>query len=249
MELPTIIVIPCYNEATRLQIAIFKAFACTQPAVRFLFVDDGSTDGTWQVLAGLHQADPARFAIYRLPENCGKAEAVRQGMLRAFEAHPTYAGYWDADLATPLETIPRFIQVLDATPEIELVCGARIPLLGHRITRRAMRQWLGRLFAHAAALMLGVRIHDTQCGAKLFRATPQVHALFEAPFCTRWLLDVELVARMIQGRRGTPLPPVEEAIYEYALDVWRDMPGSKVTAWDVVKDLCGLARICGHSLR
>jgi len=63
MESLAIIVIPCYNEATRLQVSTFKAFTCTWPAVRFLFVDDASTDRTRQVLEGLHQDDPQHFAI------------------------------------------------------------------------------------------------------------------------------------------------------------------------------------------
>src|SRR5215510_11242640 len=103
-----IIVIPCYNEAKRLQVHTFQTFVCEQHALRFLFVDDGSTDDTWQVLEAIHMANPRHFAIYQLPKNVGKAEAVRQGVLRAFAAGSDYVGYWDADLATPLEVIPAF---------------------------------------------------------------------------------------------------------------------------------------------
>src|SRR5688500_6365111 len=53
-----VIVIPCYNEADRLPVHTFRAFACARPALRFLFVDDGSTDGTWRVLEALHASDP-----------------------------------------------------------------------------------------------------------------------------------------------------------------------------------------------
>jgi dolichyl-phosphate beta-glucosyltransferase len=249
MDTPTLIVLPCYNEARRLPVAALTAFACTCPAVRFLFVDDGSTDSTGQVLTELHQVDPERFAICRLPENRGKAEAVRQGVVRAFAAHPDYIGYWDADLATPLETIPAFLHVLDTKPIIELVCGVRLRLLSRSIQRQAGRQWLGRLFTRAAALTLGLRIHDTQCGAKLFRATPAMQALFQAPFRTRWLLDVELLARMIQARRGTALLPADQVVYEYPVDAWQEVPGSKVRAWDFVTGAGGLARIYWHARR
>src|SRR5215468_1379489 len=117
MGSPAIVVIPCYNEATRLQGSTFKAFACATPAIRFLFVNDGSTDRTGWMLEGLHQDDPQRFAICHLAQNSGKAEAVRQGILRAFEAHPAYVGYWDADLATPLETLVAFCELLGARPD------------------------------------------------------------------------------------------------------------------------------------
>jgi glycosyltransferase involved in cell wall biosynthesis len=243
MESPAIVVIPCYNEATRLQVATFKAFSCMWPAVRFLFVDDGSTDRTWRVLEGLRQDDPQHFAICHLAENRGKAEAVRQGILRAFEASPAYVGYWDADLATPLDTLVAFCELLNARPDLEMVCGARVQLLGRVIERRALRHYLGRVFATAASLTLGLRIYDTQCGAKLFRASPAMQALFQAPFASRWLVDVELLARLIQTRRRTALPPAEEVIYEFPLPEWHDVAGSKVKARDFAKSLCGLARI------
>jgi dolichyl-phosphate beta-glucosyltransferase len=243
MESPAIIVIPCYNEATRLQVSTFTAFACTRPAVRFLFVNDGSTDRTGQVLEELRQTDPQHFAIYHLAENRGKAEAVRQGLLCAFEASPVYVGYWDADLATPLDTLVAFWELLDARPDLEMVFGARVQLLGRVIERRALRHYLGRVFATAASWTLGLRIYDTQCGAKLFRATPAMQALFHDPFATRWLVDIELLARLIQARRGTDLPQAEDIVHEFPLPEWRDVAGSKVKAWDFAKGLCGLARI------
>ena len=183
MGSPAIVVIPCYNEATRLQGSKFKAFACAKPAIRFLFVNDGSTDRTGWVLEGLHQDAPQHFAICHLAQNRGKAEAVRQGILRAFEASPAYVGYWDADLATPLDTLVDFCELLNVRPDLEMVFGARVQLLGRVIERRAVRHYLGRVFATAASLMLGLRIYDTQCGAKLFRASPAMQALFQAAFC------------------------------------------------------------------
>jgi dolichyl-phosphate beta-glucosyltransferase len=211
--------------------------------VRFLFVDDGSTDRTRQVLEGLRHESPQHFAICSLAKNKGKAEAVRQGVLRAFAASPAYVGYWDADLATPLDTLVAFWELLDTRPDLEMVFGARVQLLGHVIERRALRHYLGRVFATAASLTLGLRIYDTQCGAKLFRTSPAMQALFQHPFTTRWLIDVELLARLIQARRGTTLPPAEAVIYEFPLPEWHDVAGSKVKARDFVKGLCGLARI------
>jgi glycosyltransferase involved in cell wall biosynthesis len=244
-----IIVIPCYNEARRLQVDKFKAFARAGHPQRFLFVNDGSTDGTLQVLQKLHDEDPQRFACHDLPANLGKAEAVRRGLLRAFEAGPDYVGYWDADLATPLEAIPLFCELMDARPDIEIVFGARVRLLGRAIQRKASRHYLGRVFATAASLTLGLAIYDTQCGAKLLRASPAIQGLFQQPFATRWLFDVEILTRLIQARRGTTLPQADDVVYEFPLLEWRDVEGSKVKAVDFVKSFFGLALIYWKYLR
>jgi dolichyl-phosphate beta-glucosyltransferase len=218
------------------------------PAVRFLFVNDGSTDRTGAILDELVSEDPEHVAVCHLAINLGKAEAVRQGLLRAFEARPVYVGYWDADLATPLATLVDFCALLDVRPELEMVFGARVRLLGRVIERRAVRHYLGRVFATAASLILSLSIYDTQCGAKLFRASPVLHALLQEPFATRWLVDIEIVARLIQARRGTALPQAEDIIYEFPLPEWRDVAGSKVKAWDFAKGLWGLAMIYWYYL-
>src|SRR5262245_66526238 len=113
-----IIVVPCYNEAARLQVQTFKAFTCEQHVLRFLFVNDGSIDDTWKVLQALHASDTQRLAIYELSKNAGKAEAVRQGVLRALEIGADYVGYWDAELASTLGAIPLFFDLFDLTPSI-----------------------------------------------------------------------------------------------------------------------------------
>jgi len=243
-----IMVIPCYNEAQRLPIHAFKAFVGAQHPYRFLFVNDGSTDGTRHVLTTLHDEDPERYALCDLPRNVGKAEGVRTGVLRAFAAAPDYIGYWDADLATPLEAIPSFCTLLDAKPALEMVFGARVRLLGRAIERSALRHYLGRMFATGASLTLGLGIYDTQCGAKLFRASPAMQALFQEPFLTRWLFDVEILARLIRARRGMRLPPVEDIIYEFPLHAWHDVAGSKVRPWDFARAFGGLATIYWHYL-
>ena len=144
----------------------FKQFAGANPHVRFLFVNDGSTDRTLEVLDDLCRWDPDCFAICNLATNVGKAEAVRQGLLKAHAAQPDYVGYWDADLATPLDAVLSFSALLDSRPDIEMVFGARVSLLGRSVERRFLRHYLGRIFATASSLALGIGFYDTQCGAK-----------------------------------------------------------------------------------
>lgn len=230
-----VIVVPCYNEAERLDVAKFKEFARGFPRVRFLFVNDGSADDTGLVLEELRSSDPRAFGVCSLARNQGKAEAVRQGFLAAFESNPDYVGFWDADLATPLEAIPQFCDLLDRRPEIEIVFGSRVRLLGRHIERKALRHYLGRLFATVVSFVSGLNVYDTQCGAKLFRTSEGQMALFRAPFITRWLFDVEIIARLIRARKGTGLPPPEDVIYENPLTDWRDVRGSKIQSRDFLK--------------
>jgi glycosyltransferase involved in cell wall biosynthesis len=238
-----VVVVPCYNEAQRLDLVAFRAFAREYRQVRFLFVNDGSTDGTGALLADLVRSDRAGFALCDLPRNVGKAEAVRRGLLRAADDDPEYVGYWDADLATPLEAILTFGAVLDSRPDIELVFGARVGLLGRSVDRHPLRHYLGRVFATAASVALGIGFYDTQCGAKLFRASHEILSLFQCPFATRWLFDVEIVARLIATRRGTAMPRVETIVYEFPLHEWRDVAGSKVTPRDFARAALELAAI------
>jgi glycosyltransferase involved in cell wall biosynthesis len=237
-----IVVVPCYNEALRLDVEALRGFIRDNPEPCFLFIDDGSTDGTDEILAALHRESPERFLSGRLDVNSGKAEAVRQGLLRAFATGAEYVGFWDADLATPLREILTFCSILDFRPEIDMVFGARVRLLGRSVGRHPLRHYLGRVFASAASLALGVGIYDTQCGAKLFRSTPEIVSLFREPFRTRWIFDVEILARLMAARLGNGGPPIEETVYEFPLHQWHDV-GSKVKPLDMLKALVGLASI------
>jgi len=152
-------------------------------------------------------------------------------------------------LATPLEAIPGFCDLLEGRPDLLMVFGARVQLLGRAIERRAIRHYLGRVFATAASLVLGIAIYDTQCGAKLFRTLSEIQALFHQPFATRWLFDVEILARWMHARRGADRPPIEDIVYEFPLHQWRDVAGSKVKPGDFVKAFLGLALIYWRYLR
>src|ERR1700757_2086540 len=123
------LVVPCYNEEKRLDTAAFRDFRLPDQQLEFLFVNDGSTDNTLQVIEKL----PGR--VLNLERNSGKAEAVRRGFLEALNSNPDLIGFWDADLATPLNELPGFLTVLTSRPEIEMVFGARVRLLGREISR------------------------------------------------------------------------------------------------------------------
>jgi dolichyl-phosphate beta-glucosyltransferase len=236
-----VVVVPCYNEAARLRLPAFRASLAQEPALSYVLVNDGSTDGTRAMLDGFAAEDPARVRVVHLERNAGKAEAVRRGVLHAGELGARLIGYWDADLATPLTAIPQFVAVL-ADPGIMLVLGSRVQLLGRRIRRTPSRHYIGRVFATAASALLGLAVYDTQCGAKLLRATPDMLALFARPFQLRWCFDVELLAR-VQGLEARGVIDVERQCVELPLQSWEDASGSKLGLRQVPKVLGELLRL------
>jgi glycosyltransferase involved in cell wall biosynthesis len=236
-----IIVVPCYNEAARLRPAAFRDFLDGAPDVGLLMVDDGSTDGTAAVLHDLAASCP-QVDVHVLPRNSGKAEAVRQGMLRAFERGPSFTGYWDADLAAPLAAIPLLLNLLRARPALDMAMGSRVQLLGSHIRRSAYRHYLGRVLATAAAAVLRLPVYDTQCGAKVLRVNERTRTVFESRFRSRWLFDVELLARLLTAQADDTVDP-QTRINEMPLAEWTEVPGSKVRMKDGVAALIELYRI------
>ena len=222
------LIIPCHNEARRLDRKAVEAFIQSTPTIDLMMVDDGSVDSTAEVLQALKSTTSGRLHVLCLASNQGKAEAVRAGVhavlaLNRFDV----VGFCDADLATPLSEMVRLTEVLDER-NADMVFGCRLLRLGADIQRSKARHYLGRVFATVVSLMLGLPVYDTQCGAKVFRA-PIACELFEAEFSSRWLFDVELLARYLQsyGRELT-LSKVIEA----PLNVWIDHPGSKLALRD-----------------
>ena len=220
------IVIPCYNEAERLDRGAVSRLVAGLRALdhrnRVLLVDDGSTDGTAQLLRDIEAQNGAVRALV-LPENGGKAEAVRRGLTAALESGAEIVGFADADFATPPEELTRLLEVTVRHPEDVAVLGSRVLLLGHAIDRSPKRHYVGRIFATIAGPFLGVGAYDSQCGAKFFRDTPALRAAVSEPFRSRWGFDLELLGRL-QGCGVRPSQMREEPLNE-----WRDVGGSKVT--------------------
>ena len=237
-----VVVVPCFNEERRLPVEAFRSFVLADLRVDFLFVDDGSTDGTRHLLGSLRDSDPSRFSLLTLDRNRGKAEAVRRGIVAALERRPDFVGFWDADLATPLTEIPSFLDVFEARPEIDIVFAARVRLLGRSISRNPGRHYFGRVGATLISSSLGLAVYDTQCGAKLFRVSDSMTEVFAEPFLSRWIFDVEIIARVVR-QRGRDA--AARAIYELPIMVWHDVKGSKVRSTDffhALKDLWKIHR-------
>jgi glycosyltransferase involved in cell wall biosynthesis len=220
-----VVVVPCFNEERRLDLARFKLLAAEE-RIHLLFVDDGSVDGTLPTLRELAACEP-RVEVLALDANRGKGEAVRRGLLHAVDEGATAVGYYDADLATPPEEMLRLIDVLLAEQDLRAVLAARVSLLGSEIERSPFRHYAGRVFASIASVACGLRVYDTQCGAKLFRVDNAFRCAVESEFRSRWSFDVELLSRLVDAAGAESDPG--RGFLEVPLQRWVDVPGSKLT--------------------
>ena len=217
------VIIPCYNEAKRLDVEAFRDFIQAQDHIDFCFVNDGSSDNTAEVLRGVVERDPDRFLLVDNADNRGKAEAVRCGMLHVADlGRYDSIGFLDADLATPLEEIFLLSDTMKHRPELMMVMGTRLKRLGANVQRKAYRHYMGRVFATVVSSLFRMPVYDSQCGAKLFRAN-LVPVVFSEAFHSGWLFDVEILLRV---RRR--YPGYEHLVCEVPLNTWIEKGDSRI---------------------
>ena len=189
-------VIPCYNEGNRLPVNEFISFMKEFPDNTFCFVNDGSTDDTKELLIQIKSQNEESVHILYDSENVGKAESIRKGILYSYnKLNYSYIAYLDADLSTSLHECVRLSGYINNG--IEFCFGSRIMIMGAEIERKFTRHFAGRIIATFISNILEIKVYDTQCGCKIFTKELSV-LLFEEPFISRWLFDVEVFARMIK---------------------------------------------------
>jgi dolichyl-phosphate beta-glucosyltransferase len=234
------VVVPCFNEAERLDHG--AVLDLTRIADRVVLVDDGSVDDTAALLTAIRNEDPTNIEVLELSPNHGKADAVRLGMQCAVGRWDlSHVGYLDADLATPPAEFARLLEIARRRPDLAAVIGSRVALLGHRVYRRPLRHYTGRVYATLSSLVLGVAVYDTQCGAKVFRVDAGLERALATPFVDRWAFDVELLGRVLRANNpDAASPPI---MLEMPLEQWHDVSGSKVGLTAGVRSTVSLLRV------
>lgn len=235
------VIIPCYNEEQRLDSEAFVYYASQNVDVSFIFVNDGSKDNTLQVLRQMAEKNE-RIHYLDVQPNVGKAEAVRRGILYAAEHYSSeYFAFYDADMATPMDDLLKMGQI-SSKNDLQMVTGCRFKRMGGNIQRSYSRFFIGRIFATFAAHILCLPVYDTQCGAKVF-SQKTIPALFDEPFISKWLFDVELFARMVLnfGYQSSLT-----GILEYPLSKWVEVGDSKLKFKDVLRQPFNLLKINNH---
>ncbi len=190
------IVIPAYNEERRLPETLRRVQAFMEQAevpLDVIVVNNASTDATESIARGFAAAD-ARVQVLNQPIR-GKGAAVRMGMLAA---QGRYAFICDADLAMPIEELPRFYPQ-NLGGEYDIAIASREAPGAVRYNEPTYRHLMGRVFNFIVQVLLLPGFQDTQCGFKAFRREV-AHELFALQRIDGWAFDVEVLAAAL--RRG-----------------------------------------------
>lgn len=235
------IIIPCYNESKRLNLHHFESFLSAHQNYSICFADDGSTDNTYQLLQQLQGLFPQRISLIKAATNSGKAAIIRMAINNMYsQTHFDYYGYFDADLSTPLTAAIPFVQLLDENPVLQMIYGSRITMPGVEIHKNYLRHLGGRTFSFIVNHYFKLTLYDTQCGAKVLRSE-MVPVVFDTPFLSRWLFDIEIILRMRKKKLDDNV-----VIKEVPLHYWSNRKGSKITVADLFKLPLEMVRIKKH---
>ncbi len=214
------IIIPAYNEEQRLGSTLADTFdylMAQDYTSEIIVVDDGSRDQTVNIAESFRQRtnEKIKLLVLKNPGNRGKGYAVRNGMLNACgEVHL----FMDADLATPLDQIPKVLTPI-LVNQYDVVFGSRaVDKSVIKVEQSLLRRLRGRGGNLLIRALTGMNINDTQCGFKAFRRQAS-QTVFPLQQIEGFGFDPEVL--FIANKQGwkwkeTPV-------------VWRHVEGSKVT--------------------
>lgn len=214
------IIIPCYNEEKRLNLENIQSLI-DNSNVDLYFANDGSKDNTINVLTEINCKLPDRTNILDYQVNQGKAHTIYKALneINKKETYD-YIGYFDADFSTPSEELINMINEL-LKNKYQLIFASRVQLLNSGIERKWQRHIIGRVLITFINLKFRLGIYDTQCGAKVFSKTI-INKIFETPFQTSWLFDVEIFIRLKNNN-------LLKTGKEFPIQNWKDVAGSKLS--------------------
>jgi len=234
------LIIPCYNESDRLDIASFIAYAASNKNNVLCFVNDGSADDTRGTLAEIKSLEHENVLVYNVSENCGKAKAVQLGAMHLYNnTDVATIGFIDADLSTDFNDYDRLINQMKVNQSLKVIYGSRASDGENKIERDVVRAMISKVIRYIILCITRLNIQDTQCGAKIFRREIMPY-IFNADFKTRWLFDVEILLRL---KRRFTVKQFRQIFMEKPLENWVHMDGSKLGMKDAIKIPMSLLRI------
>jgi len=223
------VVIPAYNEERRIGASLERMvdYLARGPAsCELIVVDDGSADGTAQVVTAAAQDNPC-IRLVRNERNRGKGRAVARGML---EARGEALVFSDADLSTPIEELDRMLPLLEDHDVV--FASRRLAESSIEVRQSRLREFAGRVFHLLVRLIALPGVRDSQCGFKLFRAEA-ARFLFSRLTVDGWAFDVEILGLAQKSGMRIIETPV----------TWRNSADSKVRSLDPLHMFVDLFRI------
>jgi len=187
------VIIPAYNEAKRLPKTLHEAYDWLQTHLKndfeMIVVDDGSRDSTCDEVIKL-QAKIPELMLIQQQQNQGKGAAVRRGMLAAQgDIHL----FMDADHSTHIQEVEKIFQVLQASPDTDVVIASRQhPDSDISQHQSWLREHMGKTFNFLMRISTGIDMPDTQCGFKAMRKRAS-HAIFKKQKLDGFSFDVEML--------------------------------------------------------
>lgn len=161
------LVVPVYNEEKRFELPLPRVVQYLQehfPKHEVIYVDDGSSDQTYRRILETAKKNPS-IRVVQNARNMGKGEAVRHGFS---EAHGDVLVFSDADFSSPVEEIDHLWKVMQEGFDVAI--GSRgLPQSNVEVHQAWTRELMGKTFNAIIRTFLPIRIHDTQCGFKMFR--------------------------------------------------------------------------------
>jgi len=220
------LVVPVFNEAKRWNKGYWSQVLAI-PNISWIFVNDGSSDSTAELLANLKTSP--HITVLEHDFNQGKAEAIRSGFNFFFKnSDNSFIGYLDADEAFDPNEIERFLNLTihDSSGLVsqgfQAIWSSRVQLRGRRIERKKYRHYLGRIIISLLGSVSPSIPYDSQSGFKIFVSDEILQQVFVDDFKTKWFIDLEIAARY-QQISGNQL-----RIWEEPLLFWRDVGGSAI---------------------
>ena len=184
------LIFPAFNESARLAPTLDTVLSYVSQQhwkAEILVVDDGSTDGTADIVREYTHRNPI-VRLVQNPGNRGKGYSVRNGML---QAHGDVLLFSDADLSSPISEAPKLLAAIEGGADVAI--GSRWLQSELQSERQSLvRQVFGRIYNLLLRVILGLDYRDTQCGFKAF-TRPAARLIFSAQKIERWGFDAELL--------------------------------------------------------